>query len=138
MGYGSRALQLLQMYYEGRFPTMEESSQSSRGAITAVSSEVRLGFMVPELQSWMQLDPSSSQEPVGSVCEVLDQSVVSAGLMKILQLLHGAQTFAQQSLVVAAGPPDQIHFLFAPCFLAVLLVVWIVSLLLRPSACWRR
>lgn len=42
MGYGSRALQLLQMYYEGKFPTMDESSQSSRGEITSVSSEVRL------------------------------------------------------------------------------------------------
>lgn len=39
MGYGSRALQLLQMYYEGKFPTMDESSKSSRGEITSVSSE---------------------------------------------------------------------------------------------------
>lgn len=51
MGYGSRALQLLQMYYEGKFPTMDESSQSSHREITSVSSEVRLGFIMPELQS---------------------------------------------------------------------------------------
>ncbi|XP_031717150.1 RNA cytidine acetyltransferase [Anarrhichthys ocellatus] len=39
MGYGSRALQLLQMYYEGKFPTMDESMQSSHNEITSVSSE---------------------------------------------------------------------------------------------------
>lgn len=55
MGYGSRALQLLQMYYEGKFPTMDESSQSSRGEITSVSSEVRTGVVLPELQSRMYL-----------------------------------------------------------------------------------
>lgn len=40
MGYGSRALQLLQMYYEGKFPTMDESTDSKHSAITSVSSEV--------------------------------------------------------------------------------------------------
>lgn len=40
MGYGSRALQLLQMYYEGKFPTMDESVQSNHSEITSVSSEV--------------------------------------------------------------------------------------------------
>ncbi|XP_069017995.1 RNA cytidine acetyltransferase [Embiotoca jacksoni] len=39
MGYGSRALQLLQMYYEGKFPTMDESAQSNHNEITSVSSE---------------------------------------------------------------------------------------------------
>uniref|UniRef100_A0AAX7USU0 RNA cytidine acetyltransferase n=1 Tax=Astatotilapia calliptera TaxID=8154 RepID=A0AAX7USU0_ASTCA len=39
MGYGSRALQLLQMYYEGKFPTMDESTQSNHNEITSVSSE---------------------------------------------------------------------------------------------------
>ncbi|KAK9516513.1 hypothetical protein VZT92_024437 [Zoarces viviparus] len=39
MGYGSRVLQLLQMYYEGKFPTMDESTQSSHNEITSVSSE---------------------------------------------------------------------------------------------------
>lgn len=51
MGYGSRALQLLQMYYEGKFPTMDESSKSSRGEITSVSSEVRVASAKPELQT---------------------------------------------------------------------------------------
>lgn len=41
MGYGSRALQLLQMYYEGKFPTMDESTHSNHNEITSVSSEVR-------------------------------------------------------------------------------------------------
>lgn len=40
MGYGSRALQLLQMYYEGKFPTMDESTHSKHNEITSVSSEV--------------------------------------------------------------------------------------------------
>lgn len=44
MGYGSRALQLLQMYYEGKFPTMDESTQSNHNEITSVSSEVRRCF----------------------------------------------------------------------------------------------
>lgn len=39
MGYGSRALQLLQMYYEGKFPTMDESSFSNNTEITSVSNE---------------------------------------------------------------------------------------------------
>ncbi|XP_061576929.1 RNA cytidine acetyltransferase [Cololabis saira] len=39
MGYGSRALQLLQMYYEGKFPTMDENSESTHTGITSVSSE---------------------------------------------------------------------------------------------------
>ncbi|XP_010766400.1 RNA cytidine acetyltransferase [Notothenia coriiceps] len=39
MGYGSRALQLLQMYYEGKFPTMDESTSSNPNEITSVSSE---------------------------------------------------------------------------------------------------
>uniref|UniRef100_A0AAV2L337 RNA cytidine acetyltransferase n=1 Tax=Knipowitschia caucasica TaxID=637954 RepID=A0AAV2L337_KNICA len=37
MGYGSRALQLLQMYYEGKFPTMDEDANHK--GITSVSSE---------------------------------------------------------------------------------------------------
>lgn len=41
MGYGSRALQQLQMYYEGKFPTMDESVQPANTQITSVSSEVR-------------------------------------------------------------------------------------------------
>uniref|UniRef100_A0A4W6CWW7 RNA cytidine acetyltransferase n=1 Tax=Lates calcarifer TaxID=8187 RepID=A0A4W6CWW7_LATCA len=39
MGYGSRALQLLQMYYEGKFPTMDEHTHSNHNEITSVSSE---------------------------------------------------------------------------------------------------
>ncbi|KAK9959106.1 hypothetical protein ABG768_011186 [Culter alburnus] len=39
MGYGSRALQLLQQYYEGQFPLLDEQEQTSTSAITSVSSE---------------------------------------------------------------------------------------------------
>ncbi|XP_061532157.1 RNA cytidine acetyltransferase isoform X3 [Phycodurus eques] len=39
MGYGSRVLQLLQMYYEGKFPTMDESTDPQHNEITTVSSE---------------------------------------------------------------------------------------------------
>ncbi|KAG9328103.1 hypothetical protein JZ751_016551 [Albula glossodonta] len=40
MGYGSRALQLLQLYYEGQFPCLEETAQTGASEITPVSSEV--------------------------------------------------------------------------------------------------
>uniref|UniRef100_A0A3Q2GWE7 RNA cytidine acetyltransferase n=1 Tax=Equus caballus TaxID=9796 RepID=A0A3Q2GWE7_HORSE len=39
MGYGSRALQLLQMYYEGRFPCLEEKVLETSQGIHTVSSE---------------------------------------------------------------------------------------------------
>ncbi|KAM9302263.1 RNA cytidine acetyltransferase [Gastrophryne carolinensis] len=39
MGYGSRALQLLQMYYEGQFPCLDEDKISKTQEITAISSE---------------------------------------------------------------------------------------------------
>lgn len=40
MGYGSRALQLLQMYYEGRFPCLEEKVIETSQEIHTISSEV--------------------------------------------------------------------------------------------------
>ncbi|KAJ6667103.1 hypothetical protein lerEdw1_017081 [Lerista edwardsae] len=39
MGYGSRALHLLQMYYEGKFPCLEEKVTKAPKEITTVSSE---------------------------------------------------------------------------------------------------
>ncbi|XDV28691.1 hypothetical protein PO909_031913 [Leuciscus waleckii] len=39
MGYGSRALQLLEQYYEGQFPLLEEQEQTPASAITSLSSE---------------------------------------------------------------------------------------------------
>uniref|UniRef100_H1A153 RNA cytidine acetyltransferase n=1 Tax=Taeniopygia guttata TaxID=59729 RepID=H1A153_TAEGU len=39
MGYGSRALTLLQMYYEGKFPCLEEEAVQKPKEITTVSSE---------------------------------------------------------------------------------------------------
>ena len=40
MGYGSRTLELLQMYYEGKFPTMTENGHAGNSEITTVGSEV--------------------------------------------------------------------------------------------------
>lgn len=42
MGYGSRALQLLQMYYEGKFPCLEEKGLETPQEIRTVSSEVTM------------------------------------------------------------------------------------------------
>lgn len=39
MGYGSRALQLLQMYYEGQFPALEENVTDNPQEIAAIGSE---------------------------------------------------------------------------------------------------
>ncbi|EMP28162.1 N-acetyltransferase 10 [Chelonia mydas] len=39
MGYGSRALTLLQMYYEGKFPCLEEKMTPKPKGITTISSE---------------------------------------------------------------------------------------------------
>lgn len=39
MGYGTRALQLLQGYYEGQFPLLDETEQTATSTITSVSSE---------------------------------------------------------------------------------------------------
>ncbi|KAL2093932.1 hypothetical protein ACEWY4_011244 [Coilia grayii] len=39
MGYGSRALQLLQQYYEGQFPLLDEKENNTKSGITSVSSE---------------------------------------------------------------------------------------------------
>ncbi|CAI9598645.1 unnamed protein product [Staurois parvus] len=39
MGYGSKALQLLQMYYEGQFPCLEENVLSNPQEITPISGE---------------------------------------------------------------------------------------------------
>ncbi len=40
MGYGSRSLQMLQQYYEGQFPLLDEQEQTTTSTITSVSSEV--------------------------------------------------------------------------------------------------
>ncbi|XP_055795341.1 RNA cytidine acetyltransferase [Salvelinus fontinalis] len=39
MGYGSRAVQQLQLYYEGQFPYMDENAQTANSQITSVTSE---------------------------------------------------------------------------------------------------
>lgn len=45
MGYGSRALQLLQMYFEGRFPCLEEKVLETSQEIRTVSSEVSIFWL---------------------------------------------------------------------------------------------
>ncbi|XP_078405701.1 RNA cytidine acetyltransferase [Cetorhinus maximus] len=39
MGYGSRAVELLQLYYEGKFPCLEEQESHKSTEITTISSE---------------------------------------------------------------------------------------------------
>ncbi|CAJ1056420.1 RNA cytidine acetyltransferase [Xyrichtys novacula] len=56
MGYGSRALQLLQMYYEGKFPTMDESTQSNNNEITSVSNEA-VGLLEEVISPRKELPP---------------------------------------------------------------------------------
>uniref|UniRef100_A0A8C5TKV8 RNA cytidine acetyltransferase n=1 Tax=Malurus cyaneus samueli TaxID=2593467 RepID=A0A8C5TKV8_9PASS len=50
MGYGSRALTLLQMYYEGKFPCLEERTVQKPKEIATVSSEVWHVFTVGLLE----------------------------------------------------------------------------------------
>ncbi len=40
MGYGSRALELLQQYYEHRIPSLSETDAASLGTAPAVDTEV--------------------------------------------------------------------------------------------------
>lgn len=61
MGYGSRALQLLQMYYEGKFPTMDESTGLNHSEITSVSSEV----IQPKTQTERDTDISPEHDGKG-------------------------------------------------------------------------
>lgn len=58
MGYGSRALQLLQMYYEGRFPCLDEKVLEMSQEIRTVSSEVTV--------FWQSLSPGSEDGSLGS------------------------------------------------------------------------
>ncbi|KAL0968698.1 hypothetical protein UPYG_G00270350 [Umbra pygmaea] len=56
MGYGSRALQQLQMYYEGRFPYMGENEQEANSEITSVTSEA-VSLLEEVLQPRKNLPP---------------------------------------------------------------------------------
>lgn len=40
MGYGSRALQLLERYYQGHFPLLDDTKQQATSAFNSVSNEV--------------------------------------------------------------------------------------------------
>lgn len=59
MGYGSRALQQLQLYYEGQFPYMDENAQTANSQITSVTSEV-----MPHSNAWKHLhSPTEKPSP---------------------------------------------------------------------------
>ncbi|CAH2325808.1 RNA cytidine acetyltransferase [Pelobates cultripes] len=78
MGYGSRALQLLQMYYEGQFPCLEENAAQNPQEITSVSS-VAVSLLEESLTPRKNLPPlllRLSERPA----EKLDYLGVSYGL----------------------------------------------------------
>ncbi|KAM4617526.1 RNA cytidine acetyltransferase [Discoglossus pictus] len=78
MGYGSRALRLLQMYYEGQFPCLEESVDHKPQEITAVSGEA-VSLLEESLTPRKDLPPlllRLSERPA----EKLDYLGVSYGL----------------------------------------------------------
>ncbi|XP_060695058.1 RNA cytidine acetyltransferase [Hemiscyllium ocellatum] len=78
MGYGSRAVQLLQMYYEGKFPCLEEQESHKPTEITTVGSEA-VGLLDEVLAPRKGLPPlllKLSERPP----EKLDYLGVSYGL----------------------------------------------------------
>ncbi|XP_043561447.1 RNA cytidine acetyltransferase [Chiloscyllium plagiosum] len=78
MGYGSRAVQLLQMYYEGKFPCLEEQESHKPTEITTVGSEA-VGLLDEVLAPRKDLPPlllKLSERPP----EKLDYLGVSYGL----------------------------------------------------------
>nr|DBA17534.1 TPA: hypothetical protein GDO54_002963 [Pyxicephalus adspersus] len=78
MGYGSKALQLLQMYYEGQFPCLEENAINKPQEITPVSGEAvsLLEEMVSPRKNLPPLLLRLSERPA----EKLDYLGVSYGL----------------------------------------------------------
>ncbi|XP_072128758.1 RNA cytidine acetyltransferase [Mobula birostris] len=78
MGYGSRAVELLQMYYEGKFPCLEEQEGHKSTEITTVSSET-ISLLEETLTPRRDLPPlllKLSERPA----EKLDYVGVSYGL----------------------------------------------------------
>uniref|UniRef100_A0A4X2PLF2 RNA cytidine acetyltransferase n=2 Tax=Xenopus tropicalis TaxID=8364 RepID=A0A4X2PLF2_XENTR len=78
MGYGSRALRLVQMYYEGQFPCLEENATNKPQEITSVSSEA-VSLLEESLTPRKNLPPlllRLSERPA----EKLDYLGVSYGL----------------------------------------------------------
>ncbi|XP_051885485.1 RNA cytidine acetyltransferase [Pristis pectinata] len=78
MGYGSRAIELLQMYYEGKFPCLEEQECHKSTEITTVSSEA-VSLLEESLTPRRDLPPlllKLSERPA----EKLDYLGVSYGL----------------------------------------------------------
>jgi N-acetyltransferase 10 len=70
MGYGSRALQLLQMYYEGKFPCLEEKVLETPQEIRTVSSEVTM--------FWQSQSPKSERMVLWGLLRLGSQPLSSA------------------------------------------------------------
>nr|XP_032804968.1 RNA cytidine acetyltransferase [Petromyzon marinus]XP_032804969.1 RNA cytidine acetyltransferase [Petromyzon marinus]XP_032804970.1 RNA cytidine acetyltransferase [Petromyzon marinus] len=78
MGYGSRALRLLQMYYEGKFPCLDETASQTQGHISSIASDA-VGLLEETLTPRRDLPPllhKLSERPT----ERLDYLGVSFGL----------------------------------------------------------
>ncbi|XP_018112865.1 RNA cytidine acetyltransferase [Xenopus laevis] len=78
MGYGSRALRLVQMYYEGQFPCLEENAANKPQEITSISGEA-VSLLEESLTPRKNLPPlllRLSERPA----EKLDYLGVSYGL----------------------------------------------------------
>ncbi|XP_028814072.1 RNA cytidine acetyltransferase [Denticeps clupeoides] len=78
MGYGSRALQLLQQYYEGQFPLLDEEQHNKSHEITTVSSEA-VGLLEEAVSPRKDLPPLLLK-PSERRAERLDYLGVSYGL----------------------------------------------------------
>ena len=70
MGYGGRALQLLQMYYEGKFPCLEEKVLETPQEIRTVSSEVTM--------FWQSQSPKSERMVLWGLLRLGSQPLSSA------------------------------------------------------------
>lgn len=56
MGYGSRALQLLELYYKGQFPVLDEREQPTARTINSVSSQA-VSLLEEMVSPWTDLPP---------------------------------------------------------------------------------
>ena len=46
MGYGSRSLELLQLYYEGKLTTLDEMEEQVNTDVNLVATEVKTHFLI--------------------------------------------------------------------------------------------
>lgn len=101
MGYGSRALQLLQVYYEGGFPCLEEKVLETSREIHTVSSEVSvfwLGYRFLEETRFFSGSLGSSSRVVSW-----------PGLLWAAELSLVLETLLSLQLTLKLRPSDQHH-----------------------------